>query len=69
MTKITILVVMFETIAGCTRFIPKDYQKKSALGSSSYNRSGKVTDKDIYGEQASGIKKALDTAQIPLLEW
>ncbi|WFX97264.1 hypothetical protein [Citrobacter braakii] len=52
MTKITILVVMFATIAGCTRFIPKDCQKKSALGSSSYNRSGKVTVKDIYGKQA-----------------
>lgn len=50
------------TIAGCTPLTPKDCQKKSALDSCSYKRSGKVTDKDIYGEQASGIKKALDAA-------
>jgi len=62
MTKILMLVVMVATIAGCAPLTPKDCQKKSALDSCSYNRSGKVTDKDIYGEQASGIKKALDAA-------
>ncbi|EOL8876279.1 MULTISPECIES: cell envelope integrity TolA C-terminal domain-containing protein [Enterobacter] len=62
MTKILMLVAMIATLAGCTPLTPKDCQKKSALDSCSYKRSGKVTDKDIYGEQASGIKKALDAA-------
>jgi len=48
--------------AGCAPLTPHECIKKSALDSCSYKRSGKVSDKDIYGQQASGIKKSLDAA-------
>jgi len=47
-------------LAGCAPLTPHECIKKSALETCSYNRSGKVGDNDIYGQQASGIKKALD---------
>ncbi|SUB16103.1 Uncharacterised protein [Pantoea agglomerans] len=49
-------------LAGCAPLTPHECIKKSALETCSYNRSGKVGDNDIYGQQASGIKKALDAA-------
>lgn len=62
MTKIAILILLSTTVVGCSPLTPKDCQKTGALDLCTYERSGKVTDKDIYGEQASGIKKALDAA-------
>lgn len=44
-------------LAGCAPLTPHECIKKSALETCSYNRSGKVGDNDIYGQQASGIKK------------
>ncbi|AMG59085.1 cell envelope integrity TolA C-terminal domain-containing protein [Pantoea vagans] len=48
--------------AGCAPLTPHECIKKSALDSCSYKNSGKVSDKDIYGQQASGIKTSLDAA-------
>ncbi|WP_426506112.1 cell envelope integrity TolA C-terminal domain-containing protein [Serratia proteamaculans] len=62
MTKILVLILLSATVVGCSPLTPKDCKKKGALDSCTYDRSGKVTDKDIYGEQASGLKKALDAA-------
>lgn len=62
MTKILMMLVLTTAVAGCTPLTPKDCKKNSALESCTYNRSGKVSDKDIFGEQASSIKKALDAA-------
>lgn len=62
MKKILILMLMIATMVSCTPLAPEDCQKVSALDSCDYNRSGRVLDNDIYGKQASGIKKALDAA-------
>ncbi|MFS2225115.1 cell envelope integrity TolA C-terminal domain-containing protein [Pantoea sp. B65] len=62
MAKILLMLLMAATVVGCTPLTPKDCQKARATDACSYNRTGKVTDNDIYGEQAAGIKKALDTA-------
>lgn len=57
MIKIFLLVLMTTVLVGCTPLAPKDCRKAHALDSCHYDRSGKVSDNDIYGEQASGIKK------------
>lgn len=44
------LVVRSATITGWNQFALKYFQKKSIFNLSFYNCSGKVTDKDIYGE-------------------
>ncbi len=62
MTKLFMLIIMVATVTGCVHLEPKDCQKNSALNACTYNRSGKLSDKDIFGVQASGIKKALDAA-------
>jgi colicin import membrane protein len=62
MTKILMLVLITTTMIGCTPLAPKGCQKVNATDSCSYKNSGKVLDNDIYGKQASGIKKALDAA-------
>ncbi|WHQ76744.1 cell envelope integrity TolA C-terminal domain-containing protein [Pantoea sp. Lij88] len=60
--KKIILMLLSVALAGCTPLAPSECNKKTALETCSYNQSGKVGDKDIYGQQASGIKKALDAA-------
>jgi membrane protein involved in colicin uptake len=60
--KNIILILFSVALAGCTPLAPSECNKASSLDSCSYTRSGKVGDKDIYGQQASGIKKALDAA-------
>ncbi|AWV45209.1 tolA family protein [Hafnia alvei] len=62
MIKIFLLVLMTTVLVSCTPLAPKDCRKAHALDSCHYDRSGKVSDNDIYGEQASGIKKNLDAA-------
>lgn len=62
MTRILMLLIITAAVTGCAPLAPQDCQKNSALDSCTYHRSGTVADKDIYGEQASGIKKALDAA-------
>ncbi|WAT09526.1 cell envelope integrity TolA C-terminal domain-containing protein [Rouxiella badensis] len=56
------LLIITAAVTGCAPLAPKGYQKYSALDSCNSHRSGTVRDKDIYGEQPSGIKKALDAA-------
>ena len=60
--KTIILLLLSVALAGCTPLSPRECEKKTALETCSFKRSGKVGDKDIYGQQASGIKKALDAA-------
>lgn len=60
--KKIILILLSATIVSCTPLKPHECDKSRALESCRYNRSGKVGDNDIYGKQASGIKKALDAA-------
>jgi colicin import membrane protein len=62
MTKILMFMILAATVTGCAPLAPKDCHKNSALNSCTYNRSGKVSDKDLFGYQASSIKKALDAA-------
>ncbi|XUV79932.1 cell envelope integrity TolA C-terminal domain-containing protein [Enterobacter sp. TMH.L2] len=62
MTKLSMLVMLAIMLSGCAPLTPKECIKKSALDSCTYDRAGKVSDTDIYGQQASGIKKALDAA-------
>ncbi|MDH2066326.1 cell envelope integrity TolA C-terminal domain-containing protein [Pantoea sp. GD03673] len=57
-----ILILLTTALAGCAPLAPSECHKTTALESCSYKRSGKVGDNDIYGQQASGIKKALDAA-------
>ncbi|WP_337025320.1 cell envelope integrity TolA C-terminal domain-containing protein [Pantoea anthophila] len=60
--KKIILILLSAAIVSCTPLKPHECDKSRALDSCRYNRSGKVGDNDIYGKQASGIKKALDAA-------
>lgn len=69
MKKIIILVLMGFMTSGCAPLRPAECQKKSALEDCQYNRSGKVSDRDAYGEQASGIKMALDAALADKHAW
>lgn len=62
MKKVVMLVCLATAITGCAPLAPEGCQKKTALDSCSYKQSGKVSDKDIYGQQAAAIKKALDSA-------
>lgn len=55
-------MMLVATITGCVPLAPKDCQKKNALDTCIYKQSGKVSDNDKYGQQASGIKRALDAA-------
>lgn len=69
MTKVSMLVMLTIMVSGCAPLAPKDCLKKSALDNCTYVRSGKVSDTDIYGQQASGIKKAFDAALVAGHAW
>ncbi len=69
MKKIGMMMIVAVFVAGCVPMTPKECIKKRAVDSCTYNRSGKVSDQDIYGVQASGIKQALDAALKPTHGW
>lgn len=69
MEKLMMLALLVSVATGCTPLHPTDCLKKSALESCAYNRSGNVTDTDIYGQQAAGIKNALDSALADRHAW
>ena len=60
--QLLVTLLTAAAVAGCAPLAPKDCHKTRALDVCTYHRSGKVSDKDSYGVQASGIKKALDAA-------
>ncbi|WP_282677558.1 cell envelope integrity TolA C-terminal domain-containing protein [Serratia marcescens] len=63
------LMTLALILTGCEPLRTTDCIKNTALDSCSYNQSGKVTDKDIFGKQAAGIKKAIDAALINEHSW
>lgn len=69
MTKALLLIITMAAISGCTPLTPKGCQKDSALDTCTWHHSGKVSDKDIFGMQASAIKRALDAALVPPHVW
>ncbi|ROP62777.1 cell division and transport-associated protein TolA [Enterobacter sp. BIGb0383] len=69
MNKISVLILVAATVTGCAPLTPKGCQKVRALDSCTYNQSGKTSDNDIFGKQASGIKKALDSALMEPHAW
>ncbi|QJT80705.1 cell envelope integrity TolA C-terminal domain-containing protein [Kosakonia sp. MUSA4] len=69
MKKLMMLALLGSIATGCVPLHPTDCLKKNALEPCSYNRSGKVTDTDIYGQQAAGIKNALDSALADRHAW
>ncbi|EOC1287891.1 cell envelope integrity TolA C-terminal domain-containing protein [Cronobacter sp. JZ38] len=62
MKKFLLVMLMVAGVAGCAPLAPDGCKKTRALDPCIYKNSGRVSDKDIYGKQAAGIKTALDAA-------
>lgn len=62
MKKCLLVMLMAAGVAGCAPLAPDGCKKTRALDPCIYKNSGRVSDKDIYGKQAAGIKTALDAA-------
>lgn len=55
--QLLVTLLTAAAVTGCAPLAPKECHKTRALDACTYHRSGKVSDKDSYGVQASGIKK------------
>jgi colicin import membrane protein len=62
MKKIIRIMLMAVAVAGCAPKTAKEPRINSLSDSAAYKESGMVSESDIYGQQASGIEKALDAA-------